>query len=115
LGNPPPVKTDEHDSFGRYLWPKCRKSLLLCFIVILLAGLIAVYWSRDIGVFQRKGLLTFAAGVLVLEDCGRDFRTPPFEDAVIMFDPKTSFGGVQSPLISTAMGRFGWLNASTPT
>jgi len=53
--------------------------------VILLGGLIALYWRGDIAVFQGKRAFTTAAGVLVLEDSDSDFRTPPFEDAVIMF------------------------------
>ena len=71
------------------LWPKRTKSSrsALLAIVLLLGGVVAVYWSGDIGVFQGKGLFTSAAGVLVLEDCDSDFRTPPFEDAVILFGP----------------------------
>ncbi len=35
--------------------------------------------------FRRGGFSTSAVGLLVLEDCDRDFRTPPFEDAVVTF------------------------------
>jgi hypothetical protein len=48
---------------------------------------LAVYWNGGTGLFQRNGLLTSPAGVLVLEDSDSDFRTPPFEDEVIMFGP----------------------------
>jgi len=50
-------------------------------MVVLLGGLVAIYWS----LFQGKKILTSTAGVLMLEDCDSDFRTPPFEDAVLMF------------------------------
>lgn len=56
-------------------------------MVLLFGGVVGVYWSQ----FQGYGILTSAAGVLVLEDSDSDFRTPPFEDAVLMFgsDGKT--------------------------
>jgi hypothetical protein len=87
FGNSTPVKTDERSSFGRCLWPRLTKpsKSVLAAILVLLGGLLIVYLSGDIGLFQRKGLLTSTAGVLVLEDCDSDFRTPPFEDAVRMF------------------------------
>jgi hypothetical protein len=77
------VKAHERSSLPRRLWPRLKKpsKWVLVTMVLLLSGLLAVYWSQ----FQGKGILTSAAGVLVLEDCDRDFRTPPFEDAVLMF------------------------------
>lgn len=41
------------------------------------------FWSGDIVLFPEKQTST----VLVLDDCDDDFRTPPFEDAVIAFGP----------------------------
>ena len=45
----------------------------------------AIYWFEDDGAFGRKSFSASAARLLVLEDCDSDFRTPPFEDAVITF------------------------------
>src|ERR1039457_687820 len=81
------MKADEQSRLGVRRWPKRAKSMrsFVLAIAILLGGLIALYWSGDSGVFQRKGLSTSAAGVLVLEDADSDFRKPPFADTVIMF------------------------------
>jgi hypothetical protein len=57
--------------------------LVLVTVIVLLGGSAAVYWS----LFQKRGLLNSTAGVLVLEDCDRDFQTSPFEDKLIMFGP----------------------------
>jgi len=56
-------------------------------MVLFFGGVVGVHWSQ----FRAYGILTSAAGVLVLEDSDSDFRTPPFEDAVLMFgsDGKT--------------------------
>jgi hypothetical protein len=56
-------------------------------MVLLFGGVVGVYWSQ----FRGYGILASAAGVLVLEDSDSDFRTPPFEDAVLLFgsDGKT--------------------------
>lgn len=77
------MKANERSSFGQCRWlrlTKPSKSVHVA-VVLFVVGLIAAYWC----LFQGKGLLTSAAGVLLLEDCDSDFRTPPFEDAVIMF------------------------------
>jgi hypothetical protein len=42
-------------------------------------------WFADISLFPSKGLLS-PAGVLVLEDRDSDFGTPPFEDAIVLFE-----------------------------
>jgi hypothetical protein len=62
--------------------------LVLVALGVIVIGLAAVYWTGEGGVFHRDGFSTSANRLLVLEDCDRDFRTPPFEDAVITFDAK---------------------------
>jgi hypothetical protein len=54
-------------------------------MVALLGGLMVFFWFADISLFPRKGLVS-PAGVLVLEDSDSDFRIPPFEDRVILFE-----------------------------
>ena len=61
--------------------------MVLVLTVIVLGGLLTVYWTGGIAMFQQKRPLTSPTGVLVLEDCDSDFRTPPFEDVVLMFGP----------------------------
>lgn len=41
------------------------------------------YWRG----YSRKGLSASATRVLVLEDCDSNYKTQPFEDAVITFNP----------------------------
>ena len=60
---------------------------MLLALGVLLIALLPVYWSGDGGLFDRKGFGSSAHGVLVLEDCDSDYTTPPFEDAVMVFDP----------------------------
>jgi hypothetical protein len=54
-------------------------------MVALLGGLVAFFWFADVSLFPGKGLDS-PAGVLVLEDSDSDFRMPPFEDKVILFE-----------------------------
>src|SRR5436190_22675381 len=69
------------------LWPKTTRAWRLLFLAVGLSvgGLAAVYWSVERGVLNTKGFSISAARLLVLEDCYSEFRTPPFEDAVITF------------------------------
>ena len=57
--------------------------LVLLTLGLLLGGLVAVYWIGS--ALERKRFSASATGLLVLEDCDADFRTPPFEDAIITF------------------------------
>jgi hypothetical protein len=59
--------------------------LILLALGLLLVGWVTVYWTTDGSLFPSKGFSTSASGLLVLEDCDSDFRTPPFEDAVVTF------------------------------
>jgi len=52
---------------------------------ILLGGLIAAFSSYSSARAQDPGART-AAKFLILDDCDTDFRTPPFEDAALVFD-----------------------------
>ena len=52
-------------------------------IVILLAGLVAIYFQC--ARLQEKRPVTASAGLLLLEDCDDDFRKPPFNDTVTLF------------------------------
>jgi hypothetical protein len=81
------VNTDSHAKVGARPWSKTTRALTWVLVAVgfLLGALVTLYWSSDGGLFHRKGFGTSAAGVLVLEDCDSDFRTPPFEDAVITF------------------------------
>ena len=49
----------------------------------MIGGSTVFFWSSDISLFPHKHTST----ILVLEDCDDDFKTPPFEDAVIAFGP----------------------------
>lgn len=82
------MNADKGSNFRRFLWPRQTKSkLALTVVVLLLGGLLAIYWSGDADWLHEEGRLTSTAGVLVLEDRDRDYQNPPFEDAVIMFGP----------------------------
>ncbi len=62
-----------------------KRKLILLVVGILVACLLAAYRIDQLGWFHGNAYYAAAARVLVLEDCDRDFRTPPFEDAVITF------------------------------
>src|SRR5436309_15813035 len=51
--------------------------------VILIGGAMVSFGSCDVALFPQKHTST----VLVLDNCDADFKTPPFEDAVIAFGP----------------------------
>jgi hypothetical protein len=59
--------------------------LVLPGLGLVVVGLVIVYWTGGEGLFHRESFSTAAVGLLVLEDCDSNFRTPPFEDAVITF------------------------------
>ncbi|HYG35710.1 MAG TPA: hypothetical protein VEC99_13045, partial [Clostridia bacterium] len=66
------------------LRPKLTKAfrIVSLTVVVLLGGLVALFWNDHLAFFRGKAILT--SEVMVLEDCDSDFRNPPFEDAVIM-------------------------------
>src|SRR5689334_5635004 len=73
--------------FATCLWPRTARArrLLLLALSLALVALVAVYWIEESGVFGGNAFSASAARLLVLEDCDSDFRTPPFEDAVVTF------------------------------
>jgi hypothetical protein len=58
--------------------------LVLFALALFLLGLLAFYERRAL---QANLFSSSATRLLVLEDCDSDFRTPPFEDAVVRFGP----------------------------
>ena len=64
-----------------------RRKWLVALAVILIGGFVVWLWNTEIVFFPAKQTAT----VLVLEDCDDDFRTPPFEDAVVAFGPNGAY------------------------
>jgi DNA-binding beta-propeller fold protein YncE len=60
-----------------------KRKWLWALAVLFVGGLMIFFWNSDLALFPHKHTST----VLVLEDCDDDFKTPPFEDAVIAFGP----------------------------
>src|SRR5262245_1404910 len=54
--------------------------------VLLIGGATVALWNSEIVLFPQKQ----TCGVFVMDDCDDDFRTPPFEDALIGFGPRAS-------------------------
>ncbi len=66
---------------------KVRKAILLLLPVFaIVMALSAVYWGSLMALVHPGA----ACKVLVLEDCDRDFRKPPFEDAIVTFTRRGS-------------------------
>ena len=62
-----------------------RRRWVLFLAIIFIGGMTVFFWADDAVLFFRKD--PSVSTVLVLDDCDDDFRTPPFEDAAIMFGP----------------------------
>jgi len=56
-------------------------------VVLFIGGFMLWLWNTDIVFFPAKQTAT----VLVLDNCDDDFRTPPFEDAVVAFGPNEAY------------------------
>jgi len=63
-------------------------------VVILIAGFVVWLWNTEIVFFPEKQTAT----VLVLEDCDDDFRTPPFEDALLVLGPNGAYSRMATTL-----------------
>lgn len=77
------MNVNEPNPSWRRRWPKLARSrkLVLLVLLILMGGLAVTCWRLT----SRRGLAGSATRILVLDNCDDDFRTPPFEDAVIGF------------------------------
>jgi hypothetical protein len=65
------------------VWLKSSKARRVFLLILILLGL-AIIWSSYVIIFNRPSAESLAR-ILILDDCDRDFRNPPFEDCVYAF------------------------------
>jgi hypothetical protein len=70
-----------HESKSARLQPKTKKRIVA--LAVLLVGGLLLLWDSDFVLFPKPQTAT----VVVLDDCDDDYKTPPFEDALIAFGP----------------------------